>query len=113
MGGNGAWSMGTEHPTRFAAIAPVCGYSTRIAEGALKEVPVWCFHGSNDVVVPPKGSTQMVNACKKAGVDVKYTLYAHSPAPPGYGSYTGHASWMQAYTDEALWDWLLTKKSKT
>eukprot|EP00959_Pyramimonas_sp_CCMP1952_P444573 9308675-Pyramimonas_sp.AAC.1 len=127
---------------------------TRIVEGALSQVPVWCFHGANDRVVPPAGSTRMVNACKQssrilsspptlrrnttpryyttlryatlryatlrytgtplvhAGVDVKYTLYAHSPAPPGYATYTGHASWMQAYAEEALWEWLLSHRSR-
>eukprot|EP00976_Prorocentrum_cordatum_P113353 1195686-Prorocentrum_minimum.AAC.5 len=60
---------------------------TRIVEGALSQVPVWCFHGANDRVVPPAGSTRMVNACKqvrRANRPVEPTLEFKDTLQPTY-----------------------------
>ncbi len=49
--GNGVWLMAVRHPERFAAVAPICGYglpSQAFPDRAcaLKDVPVWVFHGA-------------------------------------------------------------------
>ena len=111
MGGAGAWVAGTTKI--FAAIAPVCGAGS-VPAASLAGVPVWAFHGANDVVVPVRVTDRMVEAIQAArssqtegGAEVKYTRYDTSPAPTGWEDYTGHASWLQAYAGPELWAWLL------
>ena len=74
MGGYGTWGLAARHPSRFAAIAPICGGGLR-SDGlpaklsALKGVPVWAFHGGRDEIVPPAESqrlTQLSRPLEKA-----------------------------------------------
>ena len=53
MGGFGTWNFAMAFPELFAAIIPICG-GTHMPEyiRRLKRVPVWCFHGDEDAVVP-------------------------------------------------------------
>ncbi len=64
-------------------------------------MPIWAFHGAKDDIVPLSESEAMVAAVKAAGGDVRLSVYPE----------TGHASWVEAYEDPALYDWFL-KKSK-
>jgi predicted peptidase len=106
MGGYGSWSLGLEHPERFAAIAPICGGGEpvrvmlagkkRVAD--LKSLGVWAFHGAKDPVVPLAESERMVQALQRVGcTDVKLTVYPEAQ----------HDSWTEAYNDSQLYDWLL------
>src|SRR3954469_9138291 len=52
MGGFGTWETATQHPERFAAIAPICGGGRPFMPGRLKRLPAWVFHGEKDNVVP-------------------------------------------------------------
>ena len=53
MGGFGTWSLASMNPERYAAIAPICGGGEPgRAARALKNMPVWVFHGAKDTVVP-------------------------------------------------------------
>ena len=117
MGGYGAWEAGTLG--LFAAIAPVCGAGT-VEPSALGDTPVWAFHGANDIVVPVQASDQMVEALRmerfgkgeerrnaETGNVVKYTRYKDAPAPTGWESYLGHASWKDAYRGPELFEWML------
>lgn len=103
MGGYGTWELASVYPERFAAVAPVCGGGQTIDlllknREELKSLGIWAFHGGRDTVVVPDESERMIRAFKAAGnTDNKLTVY------PG----AGHDSWTQAYTDEALYDWLL------
>jgi len=106
MGGYGTWSLGTSHPERFAALAPICGggelisvlLSSRDKAQALKSLGIWAFHGEKDPVVPVEESQRMVDAVKRAGVkDVKLTIY---PA-------VQHDSWTETYKNPELYRWLL------
>ena len=106
MGGYGTWSLGTAHPERFAAIAPICGGGDTVLfrlsdpkkAAALKALPIWAFHGDKDTAVPLKKSEEMVEALKKFGCEeVKLTVY------PG----VGHDSWTETYNKQAFYDWLL------
>ncbi len=67
MGGSGSWHLGTEHPGVFAAIVPLCGGGDPGKAAALKETPVWAFHGDQDEDVPLERSTSMVEAIEAAG----------------------------------------------
>jgi predicted peptidase len=106
MGGYGTWDLGLTHPEKFAAIVPICGggqmiavlLSSRDRGEALKSLGVWAFHGGKDPVVPLEESQRMVDALKKVGAsDVKLTVYPDA----------GHDSWIEAYKNPELYDWLL------
>lgn len=69
MGGSGSWRLGTEHPGVFAAIVPLCGGGDPSKAAALKDTPLWAFHGDKDDEVPLDRSKSMVEAIKAAGGD--------------------------------------------
>lgn len=77
MGGRGVWYLAYKHPERFAAIAPVCGMSPIAAwAGALRNTPVWVFHGAKDNIVPLSESEEMVRGLKAAGNEPRFTVLA-------------------------------------
>jgi len=122
MGGYGTWAIAESNPTKFAAIAPVCGgvsISERLAkltglpethddnifsEAAQKvrTIPVWIYHGGADATVPVSESQNMTKALRNLGADVSYTEY------PG----VGHNSWDNAYGDADFPQWLLGQELK-
>ncbi len=101
MGGFGTWDLVRHYPRKFAAIVPICGGGDPQFVKAYAHVPVWAFHGEEDHTVPIKRSEEMVDALKAAGdPEVKFTHY------PG----VGHDSWVKAYDDPELYEWLLSHK---
>jgi predicted peptidase len=102
MGGFGTWSLAAYRPERFAALVPICGGGEQLAARALRSVPVWVFHGAKDPVVPLKRSEDMVEALKRLGSDVKFTVYPDAL----------HDSWTATYDDPKLYEWLLAQKRK-
>lgn len=97
MGGFGTWSLGTAYANDFAAIAPICGGGSPFWVAALKDVPVWAFHGADDPIVPVEQSQRMVEALRASGGNAKLTVY------PG----VEHDSWTRTYENPALYDWFL------
>jgi predicted peptidase len=97
MGGYGTWSLAMAYPDRFAAIAPICGGGMPEWVAALKDVPVWAFHGADDAAVPLERGQRMVDALRACGGTVRFTVY------PG----VGHNSWTQTYDDPELYAWFL------
>lgn len=107
MGGFGAWAMIVRYPARFAAVVPIAGGWNSENDSiprnicAIKDVPIWAFHGEQDDIVLPKKSQLMVDALRQCGSAVKFTLY------PGADH---RASWALAYADPALFEWLLAQQ---
>jgi predicted peptidase len=101
MGGFGTWSIATANPTRFAAIAPICGGGSPKEAAKIKDLPCWCFHGGADPTVKPSQSRSMMKALWEAGGHPNYTEY------PG----VGHNSWDRAYATNDLYDWFLKYKT--
>jgi len=97
MGGFGTWSMAAAYPNRFAAIAPICGGGNQATAKKIAHLPIWVFHGGKDTVVPTARSQEMVDALKKAGSDVRFTIYPEA----------GHDSWTKSYSNPELYEWLL------
>ena len=102
MGGYGAWYLGATRPQRFAAIAPICGggywfhgFPDRVA--ALKDTPVWVFHGAKDDVVPLSASEQLVETLRASGGNVRFTVYPEAM----------HDSWTVTYNNPELYSWFL------
>lgn len=108
LGGYGTWAYARIHPERFAAIAPVAGsldegtdFKVPIDICTMDTVPVWAFHGANDVTVNPDEEKSLVNALSNCGDETRLTIYSE----------TGHLkSGELAYADPALYDWLLEHK---
>ncbi len=110
MGGGGTWSVAAKHPTRWAAIAPICGFIDRrpsaddfkAIAAKIKDIPCWCFHGDADPAVPVAQSRGMMKALWDSDAHPNYTEY------PG----VGHNSWDKAYATADLYDWFLKQKLK-
>lgn len=103
MGGFGTWDAAGFNPTRYAAIAPVCGggeLPPDILAERLKNLPVWAFHGAKDDAVPPELSRERVDAINAAGGHAKLTMYPEA----------GHDSWTETYANAAFYEWLLAQK---
>lgn len=102
MGGYGTWAWAVDQPTRFAAIAPICGgYGSvvRRVVWSLKGMPLWVFHGGKDEAVPVQESIRLVEALRAAGAgeELRFTLYPEA----------NHDSWTESYNNPALYEWFL------
>jgi predicted peptidase len=129
MGGQGTWLLAAQHPERFAAIAPVCGFLRLKNDGdvpdpavdaalvtefpeALTEdastafatrlgrLPTWIFHGALDDVVPVHNARRMHAALQARGAEVRYTEYPQA----------NHNAWDAAYAEPELIPWLLAHR---
>lgn len=98
MGGLGTWMLANVAADRLAAIAPVCPPSVTVDPENFKGLPIWCFHGAMDSVVPVGESVKMIRRLRQAGCDVKFTVYPDAD----------HDSWTPAYNDPELVSWLLS-----
>lgn len=97
LGANGVWRMAMSYPDLFAAIAPVAGWGDTSRAGLLKDLPVWAFHGEKDENVLPQESSSMVEALRKSGGKVLFTLYPD----------LDHDCWMATYQNAKLYTWFL------
>lgn len=102
-GGNSTWYTALEYPERFAAIVPIAASGNPAGAPRLKNLPVWYFVGDKDTNISPGGPQQMVSAMQSAGIPFKFTEY------PG----AGHGeTWEKAYSDPALYEWMLAQKRR-
>ncbi|HEY5813038.1 MAG TPA: prolyl oligopeptidase family serine peptidase [Terrimicrobiaceae bacterium] len=105
MGGYGSWYLATLWPSRFAAVAPICGGGI-VFHGFPKQVerlrktPVWAFHGAKDDVVPLVESQKLVDALRESGGNVKFTIYPDA----------AHDSWTETYGNPELYSWFLSHR---
>lgn len=102
MGGYGTWDLACRSPGRFAAALPICGGGDRAAAPRLAAMPLWCFHGADDPVVPAELSRSMIEAIIAAG-----GVPIHSELPG-----VGHDSWTPAYRNPAVLDWLFAQRRR-
>lgn len=131
MGGLGAFRAAATG--WFAAAAPVCAARTAVDNAAILKngCRVWTFHGANDRMCSCNFSDDAMAALFDGGPlgvqeardtdpllkteavtyhtadsRLQYTKYARTPDcddRPG----DGHAAWIPAYTNPALYEWLL------
>ncbi len=99
MGGYGAWDAIERWPTYFAAAAPIAGAGDPTQASVLTHLPIWAFHGAEDMNVPVSGSRDMVQAIRAAGGQPSYTEYPQA----------GHDIWMQVYTSSDFLSWLFAQ----
>jgi predicted peptidase len=100
MGGFGTWSWVAHAPRRLAAIAPICGGGEPFRTRDFRHVPAWVFHGAQDQAVPLRRSEEMVEALKRNGGQVKFTVYPEA----------GHDAWTETYDNDELYAWLLEQR---
>jgi pimeloyl-ACP methyl ester carboxylesterase len=99
-GGFGAWYLASRHPERFAALAPIVGYGhpEHAAAIARSKLPVWCFAGGRDPVVPAKFFYPVLNRLEQLGAtEVRFTNEEDM----------GHFAWVRVYEGQDLYDWML------
>jgi poly(3-hydroxybutyrate) depolymerase len=100
MGGFGTWALAIKYPEEFAAIAPICGGGDIALTWKIRNIPVWCFHGVLDNIVPPSGSENMVRETARFNPNVRFTLYSDK----------AHNSWDTAYSsNDSLYQWLMAQ----
>lgn len=97
MGGYGTWNMITTFPGYFCCAAPVCGGGVVWrAEEAVKGLPIWALHSTDDNSVPFSASVDMIQRAEKYGAKVKFTAFTG----------LGHGCWTEAYENTDVIKWL-------
>ena len=97
LGGHGTWATAVAAPSRFAAIVPISGRGHPGDACAVKDLPIWAFHGVLDAVVDEAGSRVMADAVRDCGGKPGLTLYPDA----------GHDAWTRTYDNPKLYTWLL------
>ncbi len=101
MGGFGTWDALQRWPEKFAAAIAICGGGDPACAEAMKDVPVYIFHGLLDDVVMPSRSIQMYNALKDVGNEEVFLVTYPE---------LGHVCWNAAFSMSGLFEWLFGKK---
>jgi predicted peptidase len=105
MGGFGTFDTLAHYPGVFAAAIPICGGAgiNVLKFGAIRDLPLWIFHGAKDATVPIQFSEMAVNFFKRAKApNVNFTVYPDA----------GHDSWTQTYDNPEVWKWLFEQTRK-
>jgi predicted esterase len=102
LGGSGTWYLAVKYPEKFAAIAPLCGFTRHMDYienniARLSGMPIWAFHGKMDTVVPFEETEKMVGMLEGKNKDLRFTI---EPA-------AGHGIHWQVYPGQELYDWFL------
>jgi predicted peptidase len=100
MGGMGTFEILRRMRGDFAAALAICGGDNPANVKKYKRTPLWIFHGAKDDVVPPEYSKVVVDALKRKGADVKFTLYPDA----------NHNSWDNTFAEPELLPWLFSHK---
>ena len=93
MGGAGTWHMIAHRPRFFAAAVPVCGHPVPSTAPAVKDVPIWNFHGPADEIEPVATSRVMIEALRKAGGTPRHTRFTPASATRCTGGPTPSPRW--------------------
>ena len=101
MGGFGVWDALQRQPKRFAAAIAICGGGDPAYAEAMKDLPVYIFHGMQDGIVMPPRSIQMYDALREAGSQ-KATLITYPELE--------HECWDEAFSTPGIFKWLFDKK---
>ena len=101
MGGRCAWKVALDMPDTFAAMVVACGRTSESDLGAIRDMPLWMFHGVNDSTT----SFDNINAILPRLQASQHRHYKLSVYPQ-----VGHNVWGEAYTHMGVFDWLLTQR---
>lgn len=103
-GAKGAWDLPAKRPDLFAAMLPMSGVGSDMAQMApiLKTMPIWLFQGGTDTNPRPQAAADAIAALQAIGGDPRYTLYPN----------LGHGTWNTAYAEPDFFPWILSKNKK-
>ena len=101
MGGMGTWDILDREPGLFAAAVPMSGGGDKRTAAAIKDTPIWAFHGGADPIVSVNDTRGMIDALRDAGGSPRYTEIAGA----------GHEIWNDVYGDASntLYPWLFAQ----
>lgn len=109
LGASGTWFLAIKYPEKFAAIAPMSGFTRHIEyiknnTDRLIDIPIWAFHGKLDKVVEFEDTEWMISRLEGENRNLKFTL-----VPDGE-----HGIHWFEYPKQELYDWFLKydKKNK-
>ena len=102
LGGSGTWYLAIKYPEKFAAIAPMSGFTRHIDyiiknTDKLIDIPIWAFHGKLDKVVEFEDTEWIINRLEGKNKELKFT------ADPD----AGHGMYWSVYPEQELYDWFL------
>ncbi len=100
MGGFGTYDAIERYPDLFAAAVPVCGGGDPTKVSSIVHMPIWIFLGAEDPAVNPSYSLDMLEAFTKLGAHPGMTQYPE----------VGHFSWLGAYSDPLMMEWLFRQR---
>jgi predicted peptidase len=100
MGGTGTFMLAMADPSRFTAIAPVCGSGIVWYGFSLKGVPTYMYHGDLDDIVPIEESITMLKKINGWGGNAQLKIC----------NGVKHNAWDIAYAGDELVNWLLSHK---
>ena len=90
-GGSGAYYLGLTHPTVFAGFIPLNGLVAVAQAGGLQvhlrnlcNRPLYAVNTGRDTLYPAAMVTPIIEAMKKAGVNVTYVVHEDMPHRPDY-----------------------------
>ncbi|MEC5397394.1 alpha/beta fold hydrolase [Uliginosibacterium sp. H1] len=100
LGTAGTWQIASQHPERFAGVVAVSGRVPEpVANGglnALRDTPLWVFHGEKDDRAPLSSAEDAVNALRALNAPVNFSVI------PGADHFIADA----VYPDPDLQSWL-------
>lgn len=102
MGGLGTFDAMARYPELFAAAVPVCGGGDPTTAAIIKDIPTWIFHGAEDTSVDPQYSVDMFQSMINAGAHPGLTYYPE----------VGHFSWIAAYSDPLMMEWMFRQRKE-
>jgi predicted peptidase len=102
LGGSGTWYIAAKYSDKFAAIAPMSGFTSHLDFidnniDKLIDIPIWAFHGKIDNVVPFEETERIVKKLDGKNKDLKFTI------EPQVGHWI---NWL-IYPNQELYDWFL------
>jgi pimeloyl-ACP methyl ester carboxylesterase len=107
LGGSGTWYLAMKYPEKFAAIAPMSGFTRHIDFiiqniDKLTDIPIWAFHGEKDKIVEFEDTQWLVNQLKDKNANIKFTADPEA----------GHGLYWSIYPGQELYDWMLMQRKK-
>jgi predicted esterase len=102
LGGAGTWYIAAKYPDKFAAIAPMSGFTSHMDFidnniDMLINMPIWAFHGKIDNVVPFEETERIIKKLDGKNKDLRFSVEPEA----------GHwINWL-IYPNQELYDWFL------
>jgi pimeloyl-ACP methyl ester carboxylesterase len=109
LGSAGTWNYAAAYPDKVAAILPLGGQAPKDKACQVKDLPIWTFHGENDVFVPTRFTRQMMSAIDSCSPKGKYIPHANISLS------MQHEVWDQVYNGKGGYDvyrWMLSFNRK-